>query len=252
MLEGISQEQTIKDALTKLNLEGMLTSLEEINRRAIQNKVTYIDFLESLLEHEFEVKEGKQEESWIKQAGFPFLSSLEEFNFSIPKLEIDKQLIYELASCRYIEKAENIIFYGPPGVGKTHLTVALARKAIQRAKRVKFLKLPELIKEIEKILAKGGNTHEFLVRLLRPHLLIIDDMENLETSPEVNTFLYSLIEHRHGKGSMIFISNEAFTQFHDLFGGPKRTGKAIERIFHYSHIVRIKGDSQRLKDKKIN
>lgn len=77
-------------------------------------------------------------------------------------------------------------------------------------------------------------------------------MENFETSPEVNTFLYSLIEHRHGKGSMIFISNEAFIQFYNLFGGPKRTGKAIERIFHYSHIVRVNGDSYRLKDKKIN
>lgn len=249
MLEGVPQKEKIKDALRKLTLEAMSATLDDMNKRAIASKSTYLDFLESLIGNEFAFKEENRQNRWIQQARFPSLKTIKDFNFSIQKLEIDQRLIYELVSCRYIDEAKNVIFYGPRGVGKTHLAIALGLEAIQKGKEVKFLTLTQLIEMIEKLIANRGDTRYLLTALLRPKLLIIDDMENYSANPAVYTFLLSLIEHRYEKNSIMFTVNESFTKFNDLFGGEKRTGKIIERVFHHCYIVKLKGDSYRIRDK---
>lgn len=249
MLAGVSQVERINDALKKLGLDAVSFSVREVNKHAIENQITYFDFLENLLEKEFYWKEDNRQQRWIQQARFPSIKRLADFDFNTKGLEIDKRLIYELSSCRYIDNAENIVFYGPQGVGKTHLAIALGFEAINQGKEVLFFRLAQLIEMIEKVIESGQDTHILLTKLLRPKLLIIDDMENYETSFKVSMFLLSLIEQRYEKGSMIFTSNETFARLDRLFGGQKRTGKIVDRIFHHSKIIKIGGGSYRIKDK---
>lgn len=249
MLDGVSQYERINDALKKLGLDAISYAINEVNKRAVDKQITYFDFLENLLEKEFNWKEDNRQNRWIQQARLPAPKRIKDFNFEISNLVIDKRLVYELASCRYIDEAQNVVFYGPQGVGKTHLATGLGYEAIHKGKEVRFLQLVQLIEMIEKVINQGQETHVLLTTLLRPKLLIIDDMENYETSDKVSMFLLSLIEQRYEKGSIIFTSNESLPRLDKLFGGQKRTGKIIDRIFHHCQIVTIKGDSYRIKDK---
>lgn len=249
MLEGVSQEERIKDALEKLDLDEVWESLREVNKRANTQKMTYFDFLDTLLEKAFNLKEERRQPRWTSQARFPAEKKLESFNFDEPNLEIDQQLINELASCRYIDEAKNIVIFGPTGVGKTHIAIGLGYKAIDMGKDVRFYTLKELLDTVKKKIESGDNMHIFMNNLTRPRLLIIDDMENIETSEEISLFLLSLIEQRYEVNPIIFTSNEAFHKFDKLFGGPKRAGKIIDRIFHHVERVIIKGDSYRTKGK---
>ncbi len=249
MLEGVSQEKRIKDALKKLKLPTMISSLDEINKRAVREQITYLEFIDLLLEKEMYFQEGYRQKIRLGQARFPHEKRLKDYDFNRPKLEIDKRLVNELASCRFIDSASNLVIYGVPSVGKTHLSVALGIAAIEKGKNVKFFKLRHLLEKLEKMIKSGQDTHNFLNTLIRPKLLIIDDMDNFETSPQASVFLLSLIEQRYETNSTIFVANESFTDYYKLFGGEKRTAKIIERIFHHCEVLRIKGDSQRLKDK---
>ncbi len=175
---------------------------------------------------------------------------MENFDFTLPK-KIDEALVRELASCRFTDRGENVIFLGPPGVGKTHLACALGRKAIDNGKKVKTYKLVQLIEEIKK-----NETNEvekqrrFLMSLVNLEVLILDDVEYYNLTPAVNDFLYRLFQGRYEKKvPTIFTANESFTEWEKLFGTQVRAAKIIDRVLERCHEVVILGDSQRIKDK---
>lgn len=243
-----SQVERISSALKLLKLEGMRTSFEKIAEQMTKENATHLDFFESVLEKEFFYQEDGRQERWIKNAHFPWKKSLADFDFSFqPKL--NQRLIYELSSCRFIEKAENIIFLGPPGVGKTHLSIALGLEAIQKGHEVRFLTLDELIELADKTQHDALVRHRAFNTLLRPKLLILDEMDLHETTTTSNTFLFKLLQDRYEKGSIIFTSNKAFSEWGKLFDNKTRAGAAVDRILHHSIIIPIEGESYRLKEK---
>ncbi len=190
-----------------LGLEGARASFDNLAKQSVENSSTPYGFLENLLDKELLWKEDNRLQRWIQKARFPWKRTLTDFDFSFqPK--IDMVLIHELASCRFIGKSENIVLLGPPGVGKTHLATALGLEAIHQGHEVRFL-----------------------ASLLRPELLILDEMDLYE------------------KGSIIFTSNKAFSEWGKLFGNSTRAGVILDRINHHCTIVNIEGESYRFKDK---
>ncbi len=240
-----SRNLWIETTLKLLGLEGMRASYEKIAEKVVQEKLTPIDFLESLLEMELGYKEDGRLTRWKQKSHFPFDKSLKDFDFSYQPT-IDQRVINMLTTCRFIERRENIVFFDPPGVGKTHLAVGIAQDAIKNGKEVLFCYMKDLIEAIEKT-SDGLAMRRLFSSLLRPNLLILDEMDFYEANSSVSTFLFKLLHQRYEKGSTIFTSNKTFTEWGKLFGNQARAGAIIDRITHHCTIININGDSYRLK-----
>lgn len=249
--QSTQQGERISSALKLLELEGIRSSFDKLASRMFKEHATFYDFLESLLEKELCYKEENRQQRWIQQARFPWLKTLVDFDFSFqPKL--NKRLVYELASCRFIDRAENVIFLGPPGVGKTHLSIALGLEAIQKGYEVRFLTLAQLIESVEKTDNDAVLRHRLLGMLLRPKLLILDEMDLHDTTLTSSTFLFKLLQDRYEKGSIVFTSNKAFAEWGKLFDNKTRAGAIVDRILHHAITIPIEGESYRLKGKPRN
>lgn len=243
-----SKNEWVESALKLLGLEGMRVSYEKIAEKVVHNKLTPIDFLESLLEIELGYKEDARLTRWKIKSHFPFNRTLKDFDFSYQPT-IDQRLINMLATCRFIENKENVVFFGPPGVGKTHLAVGIAQEAIKNGKEVLFCYMKDLIDVIEKT-NDGLALRRLFSSLLRPDLLIFDEMDFYEANASVSTFLFKLLHQRYENGSTIFTSNKTFTEWGKLFGNQARAGAIIDRITHHCTIININGESYRLKKNK--
>lgn len=240
----------ISDTLRLLGLEGMRTSFDKLAQEAIKENKTPYDFLDSLLEKEIAWKEANRIDRWIQQSNLPKGMTLDNFDFSFQS-SINKAQIYDLSSCRFIEKAENIIFLGPEGVGKTHLASGLGYEAIFKGCEVKFLTLSQLIKLVDRYPDDGMSRQRLFRTLSLPRLLILDEIDLYRVSEEVSIFLLRLLrEERYERGSIIFTSNKSFTQWGKLFGDNTQATTTIGRIIHHAHIITINGESYRLKGKK--
>ena len=244
---SLKQNERISQALKELGLNGMSSSFDRTAQECIKNKKTPHDFLEGLLEKEFTLREDSRLQRWIQKAGFPFKRTLKEFDFTFQPT-VDETQISDLASCRYIDKTEDVVFMGPPGVGKTHLSVALGYEAIYSGHDVKFLTLDQLVELVERK-ASAEERHYLFTSLLRPDLLILDEMDLYETSTNAATFLFKLLHQRYETGSVIFASNRSFEEWGRLFGSQQRAAAILDRLHHHATIIKIEGESYRLKDK---
>jgi DNA replication protein DnaC len=243
-----NQEENVASVCKMLDLGGIAKSYKNVAERMNQKHGTLYDFLENLLEKELVYKEENRIGRWIQQAHFPFKKTVAEFDFTFQP-SIDERLINEITSCRYIEEGKNIIFLGPPGVGKTHLSIGLGLEAIYRGFETKFLKLDEFIEKVEKETEANASSKIFKT-YARPRLLIIDDIDYYYTGNNAGTVLFKLICQRHQmRVSTIFTSNKKLSEWGDLFGSKERAGAALDRIIGISEIINIIGESYRMKDK---
>ena len=231
----------LENKMRSLKLNGMLDTLNLRLTQAQKDGLGFIQFLELLLEDEVQHRANKKLVSRISKAHFEEEKSLEEFNFHFnPK--VPTQYIHDLATCRFIERKESIIFCGPVGVGKTHLAQALGHQACRLGYNVLFSKASRLLSDLG-----GGRADDTwekrLRRYLKPDLLILDDFAMKELTKSQAEDFYELIDQRYRRGSMIVTANRSPKDWHSLFPSPMIAERALDRLINCSHIITLTGKS---------
>lgn len=242
----------IEGHMRVLKLKGMIPIYRELSERATANNLRYEEYLALLLEEEVKKKTESSVRAKISKSRLPYLKTLEEFDFTYQPSLKEKEVI-RLSSLEFIEQKGNVIFLGPPGVGKTHLSVGLAMKACIARYRVLFTTAQRLIEDLM-LSKKEGSIVEKLMSYSRLHLLIIDELGYMPITREQANLLFQLISMRYEKGSIILTSNYNFDEWGKVFEDNVVASAIIDRLVHHASIFYITGSSYRLKNKlkKVN
>lgn len=208
------------------------------------NKLSFIDGFLYFTEQKMERKRENLMNHAVNMAGFPRIKTLKDFDFEYQP-SINKAQIEEFCSLRFVEKRENIVFFGNSGVGKTHLATAIGVTAAQNRNSTHFIKCADLIATLHKAKLED-RLQDRLKKLSSYKLLIIDELGYLPISKEDSKLFFQLIDRRYEKFSTIITTNISFSQWDEVFGDAVMANAILDRVLHHAHIVTIKGKSFRL------
>lgn len=234
--------------LNKLKMEHLTDQLDVVCEEAARRELDYKAFLVAALSTEWKGRYQRGVQSRVKVARFPWIKTIEQFDFDFQP-SIDRKIIRELAGLSFLERAHNVVLLGPPGTGKTHLSVALGMKAVEAGFSVLFLTLEALMTRL--LRAKRENRLErSLQQLGYPKLLILDELGYLPLSREEASLFFRLLQRRYEKSSMVLTSNKSFVDWGEVFGDQVLATAILDRLLHHATTVNIKGESYRLKEKR--
>jgi DNA replication protein DnaC len=242
----MSQELLIQHLLKRLRLPAMARQYQKLAKEAVEHNQPYEAYLLSLLELEVSQREENQQKRRILQARFPYLRTLDQFDFSaIPS--VNKAKVLELAKGKYIGEKESIVLVGNMGTGKTHCAIALGVLACQQGKRVRFHTATGLINEL--LEAQEQRTlGKRLGQLQKLDLLVVDEVGFVPFTPEGARLLFQVCAERYLRGSMVITTNLEFGRWVEVFGDERLTGALLDRITHRCHILEFNGESHRFKE----
>jgi DNA replication protein DnaC len=238
----------VQERLLKLKLSNTAIRIDHLLSEAARLDLSFLDFLDSVLQEEVEAKQRKRVAMGMQIAHFSGVKILEEFNFSFQP-SIDEKLIKELATARFVPHGQNVLIVGPPGVGKSHLAIALGRKVVEAGLSVLFINAMALLGALSKAEADGV-LDEKLRYFSRPKLLVIDELGYLPFERRSAHLFFQLVAKRYESGSMMVTSNRPVTQWGELFGDEMTAAAILDRLLHHSHSLMIHGESYRLKNRK--
>ena len=245
---SVLHEQLASDGLLQIGATTAHAQLDSLAQQAAAHHWSYSHFLGRLLEAEIAARRQRVVETSLHFSGLPWQKRLSDFDFSFQP-SIDRVLIEELATGRFMDEGRNVIFQGPPGVGKTHLAIALGLACAERGQRLLFLGAMELARRMKTAFAANRMPH-YLKMLTTPKLLIVDELGYLPFEKRSAHLFFQLVSRRYERGSLLITTNQAVTQWGTVFGDDVTASALLDRLLHHSHTVMIQGDSYRLKQKR--
>jgi len=234
--------------LVKLKMDHLEAQLDAVCEQAAQREDDYKTFLTQALQAEWQGRYQRGIETRLRQARFPWTKTIEQFDFDFQP-SLDRRQVRELSGLSFVERAHNVIILGPPGVGKTHLAIALGVKAVEASYSVLFLTLETLMTRLTKALNEN-RLERSLKQLVYPKVLIIDELGYLPLSRNEASLFFRLVTRRYERASLIVTSNKSFLDWGEIFNDPVLATAVLDRLLHYSTTLNIKGESYRLKEKR--
>ena len=240
--------ERVHQHLAKMKLMTMDALLEPTLERAMKENLSPLETIGYLVEQEWSSRVSATIQTRTKNAGFPLQKRIEEFDFAFQP-SIDRTVINDLVTLRFVDNAENVVFLGPPGVGKTHLAIGLGITAIEQGIPVLFINASVMIEQLKNVY-HTGQLDKYLKKLTRPGVLIIDEIGYLPFDAQAAYCFFQLISRRYEERSTIFTSNKTFADWGEIFQDRIIAAALLDRILHRCTTVNIRGESYRMKDRK--
>lgn len=244
-LSAPGTDDYIQTQLKRFKLVDMRENVDEIIQEAITKNLGYKEFLIKLIQVEEEGKKRRLTEKLILKAGFDYLKTLDDIDYAFND-QIQHQKIRELGTLSFMEKRENIIIIGPPGVGKSMIATGIGLNACKAGKTVRFTNAKELTDQLADTMKKG-NLKQALDQLEKTELLIIDELSYLKMDREKESIFFQIIRQRYEKHSLIITTNLPMGRWDEVFTGQLAATAILDRLVHHCHVLSITGDSFRVK-----
>jgi DNA replication protein DnaC len=235
-------------ALESLRLRGAAFKLDELVERAQREKITYLSFIETIVDAEIGDRNDRRLTRNLAGAHFPVAKRIEDFDFNrvsgVQRREID-----ELSECQWVDRHENLLFFGPPGVGKTHLSIALGYVAVQKGYSVGYERMTVLMKIL--VRADSSRSAQFrLLRLTKANLVIIDEIGYTPIERKEANLFFTFISDLYERTSVIITSNKDLNSWAELMGDEIMTTALLDRLMHHAKIYSLSGESYRISSRK--
>jgi DNA replication protein DnaC len=233
----------------ELKHPSLLAGVERLAERARADAWTHEEFLAACLEREVSARQAHGGEARIRAARFPARKTLEDFDFDHQR-SVRRDVVAHLGALDFIDARANAVFLGPPGTGKTHLSIALGIRACLAGYRVAFATATQWVDRLGAA-HDAGRLHDELRRLGRLPLVVIDEVGYIPFQGEAANLFFQLVSSRYERASVIVSSNKAFSRWGEVFGDDTVAAAMIDRLVHHAEIVNLKGDSYRLKGRDL-
>jgi DNA replication protein DnaC len=237
----------IRQTATALGLTHLAEAIGTLAQRAETTQMGYLDFVDLLLQEELGVREGRRFANALKLSGLPHHKTLDEFDFTFQP-GLDARKVRDMAALEFVRTKSNVALLGPPGVGKTMLAVALAVAACQAGYSIHFTTLDDLVRRLRTAEATGRFPRA-LQALLRPAVLVVDEVGYLPLDRAEANMFFQLVSGRYERGTMILSSNKAFNEWGAVLGDEVLATAILDRFLHHCDVLAINGPSYRLKDR---
>ena len=240
-----SRRDRIRSQLADLKMPGALEALDQVLSHVDGGKLAAAEAIESLLGAQIGLRNNRRLQAAMRSSRLPAVKMLADFDFTFQP-SIKREQLDSLHELGFLERKENVIFLGPPGVGKTHLAISLAIAAAQHGRRVYYGTLADLITSLEEAQAAGKLSHR-LKTLTYPALLVVDEIGYLPITRNGAMLFFQLMARRYETASTVLTSNKSFEEWGEIFGDDVMAAALIDRLLHHCHIVNIRGNSYRMR-----
>ncbi|WP_030621286.1 IS21-like element helper ATPase IstB [Streptomyces achromogenes] len=237
----------IRTTASKLGLPHLAEALNQYVQRADEAKMGYLDFLDLVLAEEIAVRDDRRFRNGLRLSKLPHHKTLEDYDFSFQP-DLDPRKVKDLATLPFVADKANVALLGPPGVGKTHIAVALAVAACRAGYSIYFTSLDDMVRHL-KAAEDQGRLISKLTSYLRPAVLVVDEVGYQPLERTEANLVFQVISKRYEKGSIILTSNKTFGEWGQVFGDEVLATAILDRLLHHCEVVSINGNSYRLKNR---